>query len=200
MTHEPSAPRPPNRTRDSHIFPDPLQDLIVGGDLYVPAMPATKRGPFHSDAAKELPQHLIWRTIEHAPLLANPCAAEICLNAFEIERRRLQVDVYGYCLMPDHVHLVIGPCVYGVGTCVQWMKLASTHALKIAAILKTSPWSRGYWDRALRTEREVLNVLAYVHENPVKAGLCEKEDEFPFASGAFYICGRPSPLRISPPF
>ncbi|ABM38325.1 hypothetical protein [Polaromonas naphthalenivorans] len=43
-------------------------------------------------------------------------------------------------------------------------------------------WMRDYWDRYIRHERRLESVIHYIHENPVKAGLCQTAQDWPFSS------------------
>ena len=39
-------------------------------------------------------------------------------------------------------------------------------------------WERRFYDRVIRTEEEFRNAIAYIHANPVRAGLCPDEREW----------------------
>jgi hypothetical protein len=41
---------------------------------------------------------------------------------------------------------------------------------------------REYWDRFIRNDRHLENVVLYIHQNPVKAGLCQRAEEWPWSS------------------
>ena len=43
-------------------------------------------------------------------------------------------------------------------------------------------WMRDYWDRYIRNDRHFENVVLYIHQNPVKAGLCEHAEDWPWSS------------------
>jgi REP element-mobilizing transposase RayT len=43
-------------------------------------------------------------------------------------------------------------------------------------------WFREYWDRFVRNERHLQNVVDYIHQNPVKAGLVTKPEEWRWSS------------------
>jgi len=43
-------------------------------------------------------------------------------------------------------------------------------------------WMREYWDRYIRDERHFEAVVRYIHDNPVKAGLVEKAEDWPWSS------------------
>ena len=43
-------------------------------------------------------------------------------------------------------------------------------------------WMADYWDRYIRDEKHLKSVVDYIHNNPVKAGLCRKETDWPWSS------------------
>jgi len=43
-------------------------------------------------------------------------------------------------------------------------------------------WQREYWDRFIRDEQHYQRAVAYVHENPVKAGLVSRAEDWPWSS------------------
>ncbi|MBM3423224.1 MAG: transposase [Chlorobi bacterium] len=43
-------------------------------------------------------------------------------------------------------------------------------------------WMPDYWDRYIRDEIHLRSVIDYIHNNPVKAGLCRKETDWPWSS------------------
>ena len=51
-------------------------------------------------------------------------------------------------------------------------------------------WQSGYYDFNLFTERKVEEKLAYMHQNPVRAGLVAKPEDWPWSSAGYYATGR----------
>ena len=55
------------------------------------------------------------------------------------------------------------------------------------------------WDTAMRDEVQLRNTIEYLHANPIRARLVKKLEDYPYSSAGFYVCGRPSIIKISPP-
>lgn len=54
-------------------------------------------------------------------------------------------------------------------------------------------WMPDYWDRYIRDEKHLRSVVDYIHNNPVKAGLCQKETDWPWSSAyVFHSCNKES--------
>ena len=42
-------------------------------------------------------------------------------------------------------------------------------------------WQKGYYDHVLRSDQDTERVVEHILENPVRQGLCESWDEYPFS-------------------
>ena len=89
--------------------------------------------------------------------------------------------MYGYCIMPDHIHLVIGPSP----TCdiIQFVAQFKFQALRASwqRGVKGSFWQQGFWDHFLRSDEGVERVVKYVLNNPVRKGMVETWRGYEFA-------------------
>ena len=45
-------------------------------------------------------------------------------------------------------------------------------------------WAREYYDRFMRNEQHMAQAIAYIEQNPVKAGLVDKPEAWPFSSAS----------------
>jgi REP element-mobilizing transposase RayT len=120
--------------------------------------------------------------------LRHPRLAELLqdtLLRWDGDRYRL----LGWCVMPNHVHVLIEPSAE-LGKIVQsWKSFtgrwAKTHARELGIRLsEDSFWLREYWDRYIRDERHFRQTLEYIHRNPVVAGLCAKPEAWAWSSAA----------------
>ena len=106
-----------------------------------------------------------------------------------IIRARLEISfyVYGYCIMPDHVHLMVQ--AQGPATLPRIVR--SIKGPMTAAFRKVRPgvtlWQRGYVDNVINNEKEFEEVLKYILLNPIKEGLSEEEFEYPFSGVLDYF-------------
>lgn len=49
----------------------------------------------------------------------------------------------------------------------------------------TGIWHREYWDRYIRDNHHFQQAVDYIHQNPVKAGLIAKAEDWPYSSARF---------------
>jgi menaquinone-specific isochorismate synthase len=103
--------------------------------------------------------------------LANPEIAEIMSGALKFFDGK-RYELLAWCLMPNHVHVVVK--IYGydsLRTVVKSWK--GFTAYKVNKILgrKGTFWYREYYDHLIRDEKELCNAISYVIGNPIKANL-----------------------------
>ncbi len=92
--------------------------------------------------------------------------------------------IYSYCLMPDHVHLLLGATEKSsISDFVcKWKSLC--YRVWRESGDRSRFWQRGYYDRAIRTHEELRSVALYILNNPVRAGLVTEYQEYPLG-GSF---------------
>jgi REP element-mobilizing transposase RayT len=101
---------------------------------------------------------------------------------FDGERYRL----LAWTVMPNHVHVLIEPLGnYAVGEVVSSWKRFSARMANRALGRSGSFWQDDYWDTYIRNERHLASTIAYIENNPVKAGLVKK---LPIGRGATQDC------------
>jgi putative transposase len=77
--------------------------------------------------------------------------------------------------MPDHVHLLAEHDQDGA-TLGDWIK-----ALKAFVGKREFKWQPGFFDHVVRTSRATEDKWEYVFQNPVRAGLAKRAEDWPFA-------------------
>jgi putative transposase len=96
----------------------------------------------------------------------------------------LDVLVVAYCLMANHVHLVVQlPELVGFSAGHMMQRLKGRTAVAANKLLGRSGqafWQHESYDHVVRNGEELARVVAYVVNNPVKAGLVEDWTQWPY--------------------
>ena len=109
---------------------------------------------------------------------------------------RVRYRLLAWCVMPNHVHVLIEPSA-PLGPIVQsWKSYTGRWILARNAELGLGVpgpacWMREYWDRYLRDARHFSQCVAYIHDNPVKAGLCAAAADWPWSSARLWQRAEP---------
>lgn len=115
--------------------------------------------------------------------LKNPLVALIVVDSLKyIEEEFKYWTIWSYCIMPNHIHL---ECTLNQGApplCKIMQLHKSYTAVQSNRILERSGtfWMEESFDRLIRDENEFFNRVFYTINNPVKAKLVKKWDEWPY--------------------
>lgn len=104
------------------------------------------------------------------------------LELLKDSRKTANVSIWAYCLMPNHVHLILVPETCD-GLARLLRKVHSQYALRVNS---TRGWKGHLWQErfysTVMDEGHALAALRYVELNPVRAGLCSKAEDWPWSS------------------
>jgi putative transposase len=96
-------------------------------------------------------------------------------GAMQWHHQQQNIDLLCYCVMPNHMHLV-ATLLNPEEPFHKIVKSIKTFSAKpINSLLGRTGrfWQREYYDHVVRDGAELQRIVAYVLENPVKAGLCQ---------------------------
>ena len=134
--------------------------------------------------------HVVTFTCYHRRLgLDSPEVYDLFVEVLENMRRRFAMCVYGFVVMPEHVHLLVSepPCGT-LADAIHYLKLSFAKRLRRHSQGSSSCvfWQQRYYDRNVRDEREFKEKLRYLHRNPVKRGLVRDPAEWKWSSFRHY--------------
>ena len=123
-------------------------------------------------------------TAPRTPIFADVDFGKECVRLLDRRCAETATRCYAYCLMPDHVHLLVGiggqmslSAVVG-----SWKSLCAVAHLRRAKSCRF--WQRSFFDRALRDNEPLNETALYILANPIRAGLSTRIGEYPL-SGSF---------------
>jgi putative transposase len=129
------------------------------------------------------------------PLFSDSAAYDVFEQEFEAARRRCGFVIGGYVLMPEHVHLLVGePPRLTLASAIQVLKQLTSRRLKVSG--EPQFWQLRYYDFNVHNEEKRVEKLRYMHRNPVKRGLVEKAEDWPWSSFRHYATGQRGTVEI----
>jgi len=157
-------------------------------------MPRTARVVFPG-----VPHHVTQRGNRRQPTFfgANDYATYLRIAAGAFAEARVQV--WAYCLMPNHVHLIATPeAEEGLAKAV-----SATHVRYARHINRREGWSGCLWQGRFASfpmEEAYLRLCArYVGLNPVRAGLARRAIDWSWSSVKAHLTGASDPLLTHGP-
>jgi len=113
----------------------------------------------------------------------------------------IAMPVLGYCLMPNHFHLVVRPMHNGdLSTWMHWLQ--NTHVRRYHQHYHGSGhiWQGRFKSFPIEDNEHLLTVLRYAERNPVRAKLVARAEQWQWSSARYWQdeMGRPSYLVNGP--
>ena len=114
----------------------------------------------------------------------------IVLNAL-LHFHMVRYELFAACVMPDHVHFLFQPwpkthdvddnaIFWGLPTLLHSIKSFTAHEIN-ALEKKTGPlWEEEYFDRYIRSERDLQEKFEYICENPWRAAIVGSNEDYPW--------------------
>ena len=95
-----------------------------------------------------------------------------------------------WVVMPNHVHLLVTPCIsWSLSRIMKDMKSFTSREANKLLGRRGQFWMEDYFDRYVRDAKHFANAIAYIENNPVKAGLVKTPSEWRFSSARWREIG-----------
>jgi putative transposase len=123
--------------------------------------------------------------------------AELFLETLQHYRRLGHYKLHAFVVMPDHVHLILTPQGIALERAIGFIKGGFSHRLAS----KIPVWQRGFTDHRIRDAADMEARQAYLHMNPVRGGLVESAELYPYSSAyqsEKLTSGAEAPSRAEP--
>ena len=157
-------------------------------------MPRAARGPIGG-----IPVHVVTRGNARQRVFFDAEDCREFLALIDGAQERLSAPLLAYCLMPNHVHLVVWPRgERDLGRWMHWLLTAHVrrHHRRYGTIGRV--WQDRYKAFPIEEDRHLITVIRYVERNPVAARLVARAEDWPWSSLGERI--RPGEVaRISAP-
>ena len=128
--------------------------------------------------------------------------ARACLReVWEETKRRSYFDVVALCLLPDHLHCVWKLPDGDYDFSQRWSRIKAGFTRRYLCSggneygqgpsrtrkRERGIWQRRFWEHQIRNEKDLQRHVDYIHYNPVKHGLVEQVEDWPWSTYHRYI-------------
>ena len=99
----------------------------------------------------------------------------------ELRRTHVEglVNSLAWVVMPDHFHWLIELKHASLSTVMQRTKSRAAMSIGVAQGSPLKLWQKGYHDRAIRYDEDVVHAARYIVANPLRAGLVKRLGDYP---------------------
>jgi putative transposase len=106
-----------------------------------------------------------------------------------------EAAVLAYCLMPNHIHLLVKPSVgEALPKMMQGITLCYTKYFNGENGRTGRLWECRYYSTVIDADSYLWTVSKYIENNPVRAGMVKKPEDYPYSSAKAHVLGRRDPL------
>lgn len=106
-------------------------------------------------------------------------------------------SLHAFVVMPDHIHILLSPKT-SLEKAAQFIKGGFSYRAKKELGSNMEVWQKGFSDHRIRDLSDYEGHVVYIHENPVRRGLCERASEFPYSSAHPGFDVDPVPQGLKP--
>jgi len=103
-----------------------------------------------------------------------------------LKMNKIQYELYCFCIMPNHVHVLMKPkpeideSPFSIAKIMHGHKGVTSKQINNLLNRESHFWNSEYYDHYIRDESEFYNIAWYIINNPVKAKLVSKREKWKF--------------------
>lgn len=141
-----------------------------------------------------IPHHVVQRGVRRMKTFFSDADKKQYLWILQNQSRRFGLQIWAYCLMDNHVHLIAVP-----KTQESLAKaIGETHKRYTLNINARENWKGYLWQGRFQSyvmdESYLYAAIRYVEQNPVKAGIVQKAEQYPWSSASSHVYKVHNPL------
>ncbi len=150
--------------------------------------------------------HFVTFTVRQwVDVFTRKCYAKVLIDSLKYCQEHKGLKIYAWVIMSNHCHLIVSSDKAPLSDIIRDFKKFTSKAIYKAIesnpeesrkkwllwILKRNNkiwfWKTGYHGEEIFSESFLKTKINYIHQNPVRAGIVEKEEEYIYSScGDFY--------------
>lgn len=139
----------------------------------------------------DLPHHVTQRGNRRGRTFFEADDYALYLDLLSEAAARARTQVWSYCLMPNHVHLILTPCNEdGLRRTLGDLHRRYTGYINARMRVTGHLW-QGRFGSVAMDETHLRNAIRYVTLNPVRARLAARAEDWPWSSAKAHLTGEP---------
>lgn len=136
--------------------------------------------------------HIVLRGINKQTIFFDDEDREVFLNRIKLTKQKRKFEIYGFCLMSNHIHLLIKEMEITIGKI--FMMILSSYVLWYNHKYNRTGnlFQDRYRSEGIESDAHLLCALRYIHQNPVRAGMAKSVEDYMWNSHSAYVEGKES--------
>lgn len=140
--------------------------------------------------APKLPHHVIQRGVRSMEIFATDEDREGYLALLAEFAARYGLDIWAWCLMTNHVHLVIVPERQdSLARAIGETHRRYTRRINVREGVRGHLFQERFHSFPIQADGHLLAVLRYIERNPVRAKIVARAEAYPWSSARYHVGG-----------
>jgi len=131
--------------------------------------------------------HVVLRGINKQRIFEDTQDYHKFLETIKISKDKSGYTLFAYCLMSNHVHLLIKEGKESLGNSFRRIGASFVYWYNWKYSRCGHLFQDRYKSEPVETDSYFLTVLRYIHQNPIKAGIVKEIGQYPWSSYQEYI-------------
>jgi putative transposase len=141
--------------------------------------------------APHYPHHITQRGNNRADVFFDDEDKTIYLSLLKDYSEKWSVEIWAYCLMTNHVHILAVPAEEGsLSRCIGRTNLLYTQHVNRKYERSGRLWQNRFFSTVVDTESYLWVVARYIEQNPVKLSLVMRPEDYPWSSCRGNVSGQ----------
>ena len=131
--------------------------------------------------------HVILRGVNRQRIFEEEEDYDRFLFLLDHYRKICGFELYAWCLMPNHIHLLMKEGCDSLNTVFRRLGTSFVYWYNLKYERTGHLFQDHFKSEPVDDDAYFLTLLRYIHQNPVKAGLCNTAGEYPYSSYSNYF-------------
>ena len=129
-------------------------------------------------------------------ILIHPLMRDALRRSIRVVRSKYPFEILACVLLPDHLHCIWRLPDNDADYSIRWAQIKRMTSTKVMDKLhipalatksmrtrkELTIWQPRFWEHWVRSDTELTKMIAYIHFNPVKHGLVNRVEDWPYST------------------
>ncbi|MGD7023568.1 REP-associated tyrosine transposase [Rossellomorea vietnamensis] len=116
------------------------------------------------------------------------------LHLLEKAQKRFPFKLHSYCLMPNHIHLLIETETHSPSVIIHYIHSLYARYFNNKYRYIGHLFQNRFDDKIIKDWKHMMDTSRYIHLNPVKAGMVKNPEKYPWSSYKTFIANYEEPI------
>ncbi|MCL2061917.1 MAG: transposase [Firmicutes bacterium] len=131
--------------------------------------------------------HVVLRGINKQTIFYDDEDRKVFLNRLKINKEKISYEIYSFCMMSNHIHILINELDNSIGKIFQKILGSYVYWYNRKYERIGNLFQDRFKSETINSEGHLLSAVRYIHQNPIKAGIAKSIEEYEWSSYSAYV-------------